>query len=61
MVSAIVCSIMADAIGTGTTDPKIRFVGRDERGEELEMVAVVMPGLLLIIHAMPTRYRRKPP
>ncbi len=49
----------ADAIGTETTDPKIRFVGRDERGEEIEIVAVVLPGLLLIIHAMPTRYRRK--
>ncbi|MFM8351920.1 MAG: hypothetical protein ACKN9D_12760 [Actinomycetales bacterium] len=50
----------AEAVGTATTDPKIRFVGRDARGEEIEMVAVVLPGLLLIIHAMPTRYRRKP-
>jgi hypothetical protein len=38
---------------------QIRFVGRDERGEEIEMVAVVLPGLLLIIQAMPTRYRGK--
>ena len=50
----------AEAIGTETTDPKIRFVGRDERGEEIETVAVVLPGLLLIIHATATRYRRKP-
>lgn len=47
------------ATRTETTDPKIRFVGRDERGEEIEIVAVVLPGLLLIIHAMPTRYRRE--
>jgi len=40
------------------TDPKIRFVGLDDRGEEIEIVAVVLPGLLLVIHAMPTRYRR---
>ena len=58
---ALLLQTEAEAIGTETTDPKIRFVGRDERGEELEMVAVVMPGLLLINHAMPTRYRRKPP
>jgi hypothetical protein len=57
---ALMSQTEAEAIGTETTDPKIRFVGRDERGEEIEMVAVVLPGLLLIIHAMPTRYRRKP-
>lgn len=44
---------------SGTTDPKIRFVGVDGRGEELEILAVVLPDLLLIIHAMPTRYRKK--
>lgn len=56
---ALLSQTEAEAIGTETTDPKIRFVGRDERGEEIEIVAVVLPGLLLIIHAMPTRYRRK--
>ena len=40
------------------TDPKILFLGPDGRGEELEIVAVVLPGELLVIHAMPTRYRR---
>ena len=40
------------------TDPKILFLGTDGRGEELEIVAVVLPGELLVIHAMPTRYRR---
>lgn len=43
---------------TTGTDPKIRYLGKDDRGEELEIVAVVLPGLLLIIHAMPTRFRR---
>lgn len=56
---ALMSQTEADAIATETTDPKIRFVGRDERGEAIEIVAVVLPGLLLIIHAMPTRYRRK--
>lgn len=56
---ALLSQTEAEAIGTQTTDPKIRFVGTDERGEEIEMVAVVLPALLLIIHAMPTRYRGK--
>ena len=43
---------------SGTTDPKIRFIGTDSRGTELEIVAVVLPDLLLIIHAMPTRFRK---
>ena len=45
----------------GAGDPKIYFVGTDHRGEEIEVVAVVLPSLLLIIHAMPTRYRRRTP
>jgi len=31
---ALLLQTEAEAIETGTTDPKIRFVGRDERGEE---------------------------
>ena len=52
---------VATSVVVGTTDPKIRFVGADRRGEEIEVVAVVLPGLLLVIHAMPTRYRRSLP
>lgn len=57
---ALLSQTEAEAIVTETTDPGIRFVGRDERREEIEMVAVVLPGLLVIIQALPTRYRRKP-
>ena len=39
-------------------DPKIMFVGQDSKGVELEIDAVVLPRTLLIIHAMPTAYRR---
>lgn len=45
-------------VETESTDPKIRFLGRDNRGVELELVAVVLPRMLLVIHAMPTYYRR---
>ena len=50
---------VAETILGTTTDPKIRFVGVDERGVEIEVVAVVLPSLLLVIHAMPTRYRER--
>ena len=51
--------IVSETLNSATFDPKIRFIGVDDQGEELEVVAVVLPGLLLIIHAMPTRYRRR--
>jgi len=50
---------LSDTIETIGTDPKIYFAGSDDRGVELEIVAVVLPRMLLIIHAMPTRYRKK--
>jgi hypothetical protein len=50
--------IVSETLNSTTFDPKIRFIGVDDRGEELEVVAVVLPRLFLIIHAMPTRYRR---
>jgi hypothetical protein len=34
--------------------------GDDERGRELEIVAVEKADALLVIHVMPTHYRRKP-
>lgn len=40
------------------SDPKILFRGLDNRGVELEVIAVVLPRELLVIHAMPTHYRR---
>ena len=43
----------------GDGDPRIHFIGRDRRGEEIDVVAIVLPALLLVIHAMPTRYRRR--
>lgn len=35
------------------------WIGRDDRGVELEIVGVVEPAYLLIIHVMPTQYRKK--
>lgn len=55
---ALLAHTQASAVASKTPDPKIRYVGTDERGEEIEVVAVVLPGMLLVIHAMPTRFRR---
>ncbi|MFZ2963303.1 MAG: hypothetical protein WA006_01305 [Rhodoglobus sp.] len=33
------------------------FIGTDRQGEEIEIVAIEQPRWLLIIHAMPTRWR----
>lgn len=58
IAQALMSHSAAITIVTEATDPKIWFVGVDDRGEELEVVAVVLPSLLLVIHAMPTRYRK---
>lgn len=34
--------------------------GLDDRGLELEIVAIILPTELLVIHVMPTALRRKP-
>lgn len=57
---ALLAHTQASAVASKTPDPKIRYVGTDERGEEIEVVAVVLPGMLLVIHAMPTRFRPGP-
>ena len=40
-------------------DKSFRWIGSDDRGVELEVIAVATPHYLLIIHVMPYRYRRK--
>lgn len=36
---------------------KLVWIGEDERGRELEVVAVVKPDCLLVIHVFPTALR----
>ena len=36
------------------------WIGPDDRGLDLEIVAVVEPDYLLVIHVMPYRFRRRP-
>ena len=41
-------------------DTRIEWIGTDDRGVELEIIAVELPDLWLVIHVMPTALRRKP-
>lgn len=36
----------------------VLWVGVDDRGIELEVVAVLLPDTLLVVHVMPTALRR---
>ncbi len=48
--------------GEGATDDldaRIKWVGPDDRGVVLEVIAVELPDLWLVIHVMPTALRRK--
>lgn len=44
---------------TEDTNERREWIGPDERGVELEIIGVVEPNYLLIIHVMPLHYRRK--
>jgi len=50
----------SDVAAVGEFDARQVWLGPDDRGVELEIVAVVLPGELLVIHVMPTALRRKP-
>lgn len=45
---------------TNDLDARIEWIRLDDRGVELEVIAVELPDLWLIIHVMPTALRRKP-
>ncbi|MCA1674690.1 MAG: hypothetical protein LC799_21690 [Actinobacteria bacterium] len=45
---------------TENLDARIEWRGPDDRGVELEVIAVELPDLWLVIHVMPTALRSKP-
>ena len=56
----------SERLGQTTQDEETRadlltWIGEDERGRELETVALGRPDCLLVIHVMPTHYRRNKP
>ena len=38
---------------------RLMWVGRDDRGLELEIIAIELEETLLVIHVMPTSFRRR--
>ena len=59
MVYVIETTVPTEVAAAGDFDTRMVWVGVDDRGLELEIVAVVLPGELLIVHVMPTALRRK--
>jgi len=43
----------------GQADDRLAFVGADDRGVKLEVIAVQMPDYLYVSHVMPYLYRRR--
>lgn len=59
--AAHILAAMENASHVARVGDSTVFVGTDDRGVELEIVAVPddrRPGGLAVIHAMPTQYRR---
>ena len=57
---------MAMTAANVTHDPQtgemtLSWIGPDERGRELEIVALEKPNCFLVIHVMPTHYRKARP
>ena len=55
--------VIATSRATVAVDPEtqavlLSWIGNDERGRELEIVAIERPDCILVIHVMPTHYRR---
>lgn len=48
-----------DVPAVGDFDARRVWRGPDDRGLELEIVAIILPSELLVIHVMPTALRRK--
>ena len=44
---------------TDERDQQLQWIGIDQNGVELEIVAVEKPDALLVIHVMPTHFRRR--
>ena len=40
---------------------RLLWIGPDDRGMELEVIAIVEPDYLLVIHVMPHQFRRRTP
>ena len=54
-------TVQPTATTTASGNDALIWIGPDDRGVELEIVAVILPELYLVIHVMPTALRRSQP
>lgn len=52
-------AVEPEEISASGGDPALVWIGADDRGVELEVVALVLEDYLLVIHVMPTEFRRR--
>ncbi|WP_301486164.1 hypothetical protein [Intrasporangium sp.] len=45
---------------TATADARLVWIGDDDRGIQLEIVALDLDDAIVVIHVMPTELRRRP-
>lgn len=54
----VMSTVEPTASATNAGSAALLWIGTDDRGVELEIVAAVLPDLYLVIHVMPTALRR---
>lgn len=57
VIETIIPTVETDDV---TEAVSITWLGNDERGREVEVVAIERPDCQLVVHVMPTHYRRNP-
>ncbi len=56
----VIDSVVPDHVpATATADARLGWTGEDDRGIELEMVALDLDDAIVVVHVMPTALRRR--
>ena len=56
---SVIDSVVPEQVpATATADARLVWIGDDDRGVELEIVALDLPDAVVVVHVMPTALRR---
>lgn len=55
----VIATVEPQRTTTASGNPGLLWVGDDDRGVELEIVAAVLPDLYVVVHVMPTALRSR--
>ncbi len=56
----VIDSVVPDHVpATATADARLVWIGEDDRGIELEIVALDLDDAIVVVHVMPTALRRR--